>query len=400
MTDSFRPGGAREKRRNILLLALSFYCVMLIPNVSYFLPLYYARAGFGLQESGWLVAGFYLASVSSRLFLGTVILAMGFRRIFLLAGALSLAASLGVAMAGPHFWTAFLSRAVQGIGISLFQVGLATWQALAFKKEERAGAYSVIMAGGLAPMMTALPLADWLLFHRLDTLYILIPVAFSAAALVVTMLIPSMGRADFTPETPARSRNLLGGMADCFRIPFFRLALFSLFLFTFTDAVSAFMSPMTNSFGLAASLFLSANAIVGVLVRLFLGRVLDRHPRWKLSVPILVSMLAALLLASANPTATTLVVLGMVFGIGMGFGFPLNLALVSDGIPPHLQPQAISMAWFVLGVNFGTVPLILGWLGSALGPVTAFRCAAGAALAGACLLGFLWRGYGKGGNPD
>lgn len=396
------PEDAKRKRKNILLLATSFYCVLLIANVSYFLPLYYTKAGFSPQASGWLVTSFYIASVSSRLFLGNVITALGFRRVFLLAGVLSLACSLGVALAGPMFWAAFFSRAGLGLGISLFQVGLATYQALAFSKEERAGAYSVIMAGGLAPMMTAVPLADWLLFNGYDSLYILLPVASCIGALAVTMLIPSTRETVFQ-ENAAPARNPLPGpshgpfhgpfhgMADCFKIPFFRLALVSLFLFTFTDAISAFMSPMVNSYGLAASLFLSANAVVGVAVRLFLGRVLDRYPRRKLSVPILVSMLVALLLASIDPSATTLVVLGMVFGVGMGFGFPLNLALVSDGIPPHLQPQAVSMAWFVMGCNFGAVPLILGWLGSAVGPVAAFRLVAGAALFGACLLALLWR---------
>ena len=397
MSDATLPDAERQKRGKIALLAASFYCVLLVANVSYLLPLYYARVGYTPQESGWLVSGFYLVSVISRLFLGNVILSLGFRRVFLLAGILSVASSVGVAATELNFWLALASRAALGLGSSLFQVGLATYQALAFKKEERAGAYSVIMAGGLAPMMTAVPLADWLLFSGQSELYIVIPIVSCVAAVLITGRLPVMDDAVPQQQT-AHSRNPLHGIADCFKIPFFRLAIFSLFLFTFTDAVSAFMSPMTNSFGFAASFFLTANAVVGVCVRLFLGRILDKYPRWKLSVPILVLMLAALLLASVSPTKTTLILFGMVFGIGMGFGFPLNLALVSDGVPAALQPQAISMAWFVMGVNFGAVPLILGWLGGAVGPVAAFRILSGLALAGACLLAMLWMRQINSGN--
>lgn len=395
MSDETASGGGREKRGKIMLLAASFYCVLLVTNVSYLLPLYYTKIGYTQQESGWLVSGFYLVSVISRLFLGNVILSQGFRRVFLLAGILSVASSVGVAAAELNFWLALFSRAALGFGSSLFQVGLATYQALAFEKKERAGAYSIIMAGGLAPMMTAVPLADWLLFSGRPELYILLPLAACAAAVAVTGRIPTMDRAVLQQQT-AQSANPLHGITDCFKIPFFRLALLSFFLFTFIDAVSAFMSPMTNSFGFAASFFLTANAIVGVSVRLLLGRVLDRYPRWKLSTPILILMLAALLLASVNPSQATLIILGMVFGIGMGFGFPLNLALVSDGVPATLQPQAVSMSWFVMGVNFGAVPLILGWLGGAVGPVAAFRILSGAALAGACLLAILWVRHKKG----
>lgn len=391
MPDTPPLSAARSgKRKKIALLAASFYCVLLIAMVSYFLPLYYTHIGFSPQAAGWLVASFYLASVGSRLFLGSVILRFGFKRVFLLAGILSLISSVGVATAGPHFWLALISRAALGVGSSLFQVGLATYQALAFAKEERAGAYSIIMAGGLAPMMSAVPLADWLLFRGYDALYIFIPVAACILSLLVAIAIPPLPQTAFPEATPHRFVNPLRGIADCFKIPFFRLAIFSMFLFTATDATSAFMSPMTNSFGLAASFFLTANALVGVSVRLFLGRILDNHPRWKLSAPILILMLCPLLLASCDPSEGSLVALGMIFGIGMGFGFPLNLALVSDGIPPALQPQAIAMAWFVMGFNFGMVPLLLGWISGVTGVVTAFRIIAGLTLAGACLLGVLW----------
>lgn len=369
--------------RKIVFLALSFFFVFGFSNVSYLLPVYYRQIGVTSEQSiGWLVAMFYISSVASRLFLADVVKALGFRKLFVVAGALSIVCSAGIALFGGSFWASLIARGMLGIASSMFQIGLATYQALAFPVRERGKAFSLIMAGGLAPMMTAVPFADFLLLRKMSTLYILVPLAFCIVAALITPAIPGLD--EFKPEegTAGKRTNPLRDIKECLTIPAFRFAALSMFLFSATDATSAFMASMTSHYGLMASLFLSSNAVVGVCVRLFCASLLDRIPRWAMSGPTILITSGTLLLASVNPTEKTLILLGLIFGIGMGFGFPLHLALVSDSVPQHLQPQAVSFSWFLMGFNFAVFPLLMGWIGESAGAVASFRIVNGLAFLG------------------
>lgn len=373
-------------RKKIVFLALSFFFVFGFSNVSYFLPVYYSQIGMkSADAAGWLVAAFYMMSVISRPFLANVVEILGFRRIFIVAGVLSILSSTGVVLSGIHFWPAFISRAFLGIASSLFLIGLATYQAVAFKEEERGRAFSLIMAGGLAPLMTLVPFADWLLLHQRNGLYILLPLFICVGAAVITPSIPGIGSVNQHKKSKASGKGLFVGLGDCLKIPHFRLALLSMFLFSVSDAAAAFMAPMTRHYGLMASFFLSSNAVMGVFVRVSCGKLLDRIPRNKLAPAAVILTAVTLFLATISPTSKSLVLLGLIFGVGMGLGFPLHLALISDYVPDDLQPQAVSLSWFLMGLNFAAVPLIMGWLGGFIGPVLIFRIITGLVILGAIL---------------
>lgn len=373
----------------ILFLALSFYLVFGFSNVSYFLPVYYKQIGVeSTDRVGLLVGAFYLASVLTRPFLGGVVERLGFKRLFYLAGFLSVASSIGIAASGSVFWPGLICRFILGVGSSLFQIGLATYQALAFRPERRGRAFSLIMAGGLAPVMTLVPIADILLHHSRNTLYILFPLLICAGASLTTPLIPGLDHV--TPER-RESGSSLSELWACLRIKPLVLALLSSFLFSVTDAAASFMGSMSTRLELMASLFLSSNAVVGVLIRLTCGGLVDRFHRGTMASVSIVVTAGSLLLASIFPGERAFVAFGMIYGIGMGLGFPLHLALVSDSVSWRLQPQAVSLSWFLMGVGFFVVPLSLGYLESIFDPVVAFRMVVVPVLLGAVCLFFLWR---------
>lgn len=379
--------------RKIFFLALGFFFAFGFSNVSYFLPVYYKQIGIASADAGgWLVAAFYITSIISRPFLGNVISLLGFKRTFYAAGVLGVTSSIGIVLSGTHFVPALVARGVLGVGSSLFQIGLATYQAIAFKQEERGRAFSLIMAGGLAPMMTLVPIADLFLQHNWNTAYIIFPGLICLGAALVTPLIPGLDEVA-PPQRPEgmAGKSHIGGFVECFRIRPLLLSFLAILLFSVTDAVAAFMGTMTAHYGLMASFFLSSNAVVGVIMRLFCARVLDRYPRSILAVITTTITASTLLFASISPSSGSLVVLGMLFGIGMGFGFPVHLALVSDCAPRELQPQAVSLSWFLMGCSFAFVPLLSGWLAEIVGTVAAFRLIVGPTLLLTIGSHFLWR---------
>ena len=139
-----------------------------------------------------------------------------------------------------------------------------------------------------------------------------------------------------------------------------------------------------------ASYFLSTNAAIGVFIRLFFCKVLDKYPRRILSAPLIAVMSLTIIFATISPSKWTLIVLGIIFGICMGFGFPLHLALVADYAPKNLQAQAASLMWFLYAMDFAMVPMVTSALSSLSSPVTAFRIISLLVLAGSAVV---WNGW-------
>ena len=110
-------------------------------------------------------------------------------------------------------------------------------------------------------------------------------------------------------------------------------------------------------------------------------------------------MSVILLLASVNPSRATLMALGFLFGIGMGLGFPLHLALVSDHSPRRLQPAAVSMLWFTIALAFAVVPFISSCIREAAGAVFAFRAIVIFALVCCIMAEAMWRVLERSGAP-
>ena len=102
-------------------------------------------------------------------------------------------------------------------------------------------------------------------------------------------------------------------------------------------------------------------------------------------------MALLLLLASVNPGRASLMILGFLFGIGMGFGFPLHLALVSDHSPRRFQPQAVSIMWFTIALDFAVVPLATSYISEATDAVFGFRTVVLTALVCCAFAAFMWR---------
>lgn len=378
---------SKGKNKTVFVLALCYFFVFGLSNVNYFLSVYYAKLGTVTpREAGLIVSIFYIVSVVSRPFLAFVLSRLGFRRLFAAAAVLFIASSVSMALWGTSFWPALASRGVLGFASSLYKIGFSTYQALTFDASQRGRAYSLIMAGELFPLWTVAPAAEALIQWNRLALYISVPVFMSIAASAAVWLIPNLPAVTAESEARPTFVNPFLGMSDCLRRRPFQIALLSTFFFSMTDASASFMAPMTAHYGLMASLFLSSNALVGFVIRLFFTRHIDRLPRGLVAAAAVLFTSGALFAASINPTEASLTVLGLLFGVGFGFGFPIHLAFVADSAPKDRQAQASAMMWFLIGLNFSVVPLLMGWFQSQLGPVLTFRALALLSLAGACVL--------------
>ncbi|WP_416376413.1 MFS transporter [Thermovirga lienii] len=64
--------------------------------------------------------------------------------------------------------------------------------------------------------------------------------------------------------------------------------------------------------------------------------------------------------------------LGCVYGVAMGLGFPLHLSLIGDVAESRLRPKATSLVWFLMAGCYFLSPVITGYLARSLSFTAAF----------------------------
>jgi len=95
-------------------------------------------------------------------------------------------------------------------------------------------------------------------------------------------------------------------------------------------------------------------------------------------------MAGAMVLISLLPTNNALVIGGILFGMGLGAGWPMYLALVGDLLAPMLRPKGTATALFLYDIGFFITPLAVGYFVPRFGTMGTF--AGLAALAGCALV--------------
>ncbi len=350
------------------------FALMSLSNVYYLLAPYLKT--YGIVDPGiigWVLGSYYAASTFSRPLVVRLVEKYGFYLTLVMAAAVNLISSAGVALAGSSITQILFWRILTGVSSSLFLVSLTTYQIISVPDEIRGSSFALVSAGCIAPLVTAVPLADWLLHHGHPLFYIWLGplVSFLSLILVMSFKIEEVGY-------EKRQKQDWGSYSDLFRLPSVRALFVSIIFFSFTDACILSVAGLAMEKGLVPSFFISANAALSVFIRLFLFRHLDRFPRMKLAAPMFALTSAGLFLSTFAWNNVMFMICGILFGLGMGYGFPMHLALAGDVAPPRLRPKVTSMVWFLMALSFFICPLIIGYLSALLDYTRAFQIVAGA----------------------
>jgi MFS family permease len=300
---------------------------------------------------------------------GWLVEKFSFRTSLIGGGLTVLLTTIGLALAGSSVPGILFWRALTGLASSLYIVALTTYQTLAVPKEKLGSSFALVSAGCIAPLITFVPLSEWLLQGGWGIFYIWLPPATALFCLLVSISFPLEEKAELK-----RSRDQRGSYRELFLLPGARTLFLSQTLFSLTDAAMLSLALLAASLGLVASAFISANAAVSIVIRLTCFQMLDRLPRMKLAAGTLALTSLALLLGTFARSNLAFLFCGSLFGVGMGVGFPLHLALIGDVSPPHLRAKTTSMVWFFMSVCFFVSPLLIGYLTGYIGVRGAFRC--------------------------
>ena len=152
------------------------------------------------------------------------------------------------------------------------------------------------------------------------------------------------------------------------------------------DAMTISMASLANARAVPVSYFMVANAFAAVLIRTAAFRLISGVPRVRLAAPAAALMGSALLGLSFSSTSSMFIFFGLLFGIGIGIGFPTDLALVGDMLPAAYHPKATGLVLLVIDSGWMISPLVYGCFSPYLGVSNTFRVIGLAVFAAASML--------------
>lgn len=348
-------------RRDLWISTIAIYASQSFLSAFYLYPAVLIAQGYSLVETGWIMSVFFMSTTSARP-LGSLIIEKKGVRFALLASSVALTFfSLFLVMANS-FRMLLCVRLLQGIAYGIFMVGMTAYQALVVPPEERGTAFAAISVGYVLPQMTVVPLGDWV-FRGGHPVAFLILIPMLALACLVSGL--------FVSDLPAGKvpKGRWGSWSDLFEVKAMLPLFLSTFFFALVNAsVLQYMPAFSATKGLAASLFIVGVSIVALLVRVFGTQLLDTFPKRMLLMGFSISVMSFFGLAGlwmSHPLP--LFVCGLFYGVGMGLGFPVMLALIPDVIPSRLRPKGVALAFFGMDLGWIVAPLMVGYLGALWG---------------------------------
>ncbi len=360
--------------------------IMAFGDIYFLLALYLQDVGVTDPGTlGWILGIYFAASTISRPLTGMIIEKLPFRRVMLAASVLCFASGTGVALAGKSVALILFFRAITGFSSSLFIVGLTTYQALTVPEEVRGSSFTLASAGTIAPLVAILPVAEWMLRNGHPSLYIWSPLLPALLCLGVAYSLPPL------EDFELRKGNW-GTYSEIFKIPASRTLLASVILFAMTDAVILSLAGLAIEKGVLASSFISSQAMTGLLVRVFGFRIMDRIPRSRVAAFTFAVTAGSSIAITFVSTNSGMILWGIVYGVAMGYGFPMHLSLIGDAVPERLRPKATSLVWFFMAGSYFASPVMTGFLARWLNFAWAFRIICGVILLS---VPFMYRRYRK-----
>ncbi len=343
-------------------------------------------AGHSQMVIGWFLSIFFFAQAAARPIGSWGIETFGVRRTLVAGGLIFVASALLIPAAIGTPWALLLLRAIGGGALSAYLVALVAYQSLCVPFEKRGSSFALVAVGGMAPLGTIVPLGEWILSGGHETLYLSIgPLVGLCCVWIGYYIVPAGMK---TPPAPPQ----WGTYRELFASPYVPMLFFSVVLICLVDGTTACMANLKAEHAITVSFFMVPCSLGAVAIRLFGSRLMDRIPRPSIVSASYAAMALSFAAIAFFPRNEVMLVCGLFFGVGIGAAFPSCMSLGADLTHPALQPKAASLVFWGVDLGWGSIPLILGSLGTFMGATASFRLFALFSIPAVVLLHiFYWR---------
>jgi MFS family permease len=311
---------------------------------------------FSSETIGWILGIYFLSAMLSRPLGGWLLENFGIRRMLIWSGMLSF---MGCSLL---FYTQsatllIIGRVISGAGFGIYSTGLFSHQAICVSEKMRGAMFSLLVVGGILPIGTITPLGEWLLLKSQNTLFLAIGPILSLVCCFLG------GRVCITTKGEINSgdEKSWGTYSELFSSRSFQFLVLTGTIIALVDALIINFSLLAIEKKLVASYFFVSVSVSAALVRLAGSQLLNVLPRVVLLAPCGILMTCSVIMASFFPTNSVFVVAGILFGIGIGAGWPMYHSLIGDLLDPTLLPKSTSTALLLYDAGFFVTPLIVGY---------------------------------------
>ena len=403
------PAKVSQDVKLLISLFLPFFLIHSVQQVYLtFAILLYQGYGFSYETTAWIIAMYSLAAMLTRPLGGWLLENFGIRKILIWSGILSFVGSslffvnewaamlhIGRALSGALFGVyrmepatlLLVGRALTGAAFGMYSMGLFSHQALCVSEKRRGAMFSLLVVGSVLPMGAVAPLGEWLLYNSQVLLYLAIGPILS----VFCIFFGGRVSTAVVRETSGGDQKNWGTYRELFSSRAFLFLIVTGTVIALIDALIIKLSLLTIEHGLIVSYFFASVSVTALIVRLPCASMLNSLPRVPLLAPTGILMALSMIVVSFFPSNAALVVGGILFGVGLGAGWPMYHAIISDLLQPLLRPKGTATALLLYDIGFFVSPLIVGYFLPHLGTTGTFGTIALAAGGILVILGvFYW----------
>lgn len=338
----------------LLSLFLPFYSIYCVKQVYFMYGNVLQAYGFPPQTIGFLLGSLYLAVMAMRPVGGWLLERFGVRPA-LLAGSVVCFVGCMMLYFARSALLILAGRLLVGASISVYSMGVFAYQSLVVPERIRGAAFSLVVTGGMLPMATTTPVGEWLLLRgRVDAYLAIGPVFCLLCFFLGRRVVVEEGETNVRKEAWGSYRELLESRR-------FLLLVVSGFFISLADAAVVSMSVFAAERGVTVSYFMAASAVAAVIARVPCARILNALPRAKVLIPLGLTLPVALALVALFPSNATFLIGGLLSGAGIGFAWPILLALVSDILPARLRPKGTATTILFYDSCWFLTPMIVGY---------------------------------------
>ncbi|MDR1579227.1 MAG: MFS transporter [Synergistaceae bacterium] len=362
-----------EDTKFLLSMFVPLYAIHCMEQVYFIYGNVLDSYGLSPQTSGNILGVFFGAIMLARPLGGWMIENLGIRRTMIASGILAFA-GCSVLFFERNVPLLYAGRIISGAGFGIFSIGLFSFQAIRTTPKTRGTAFAITTIGGVLPMGTMTPLGDLLVTGGHVKTYLALGPVIGVICLLLSGLVKDE---KFSGTSSQKTWGAYGALA---RSGPFVMLVITCAAMALIDASSVSISMMASERGLVASSFIASLSGAAVITRLCGARLLNRIPRLLSIAPCAMLMCCAILAASAAKSNVSFLLCGILFGVGIGGGFPLMLASVSDILPEKLRPKGTAVTLLLYDLGWFVTPPLIGALTPRLGIARSFTALAGAAL--------------------
>lgn len=368
--------------RDFILVFLGFFAFLfayftLVPT----LPIYFKKLGANEGQIGVLVGIYSVSSLVSRLLAGGALTRYSEKKVMIVA-ALLFAVSFVACIALRPFWPFFALRLFQGVAYAFFDTAVFALAIKTTPSAYRGHSLSYLMlAPGIATVIA--PSFGMFLANQsgFPVLFLLCAGLSLCASFLPATLKEQKAAGD---EADATKRTSLSFIETRIIVP----AISAFFYYFVLGSVMGFLSLYAIQRGIAnPGYFFSAAAIMTIIGRSLGGKVLDAWSKERTIITFTITSMISVILLSFSRTLPMFVFVGMLWGTGVAFVFPVTIAYAFD-YAGSSGGTAVGTFRVLTDLGFAAGPMAMGILIPVTGYPVMFLCLAFVCLINLCYFQF------------